>query len=237
MWNYRWVMEWKNSTPFHQQLPDFFSKPKVRTRPIPVELTTEGSRDSLTCPSHAPLRAQASLPLGHQPCASRAPSTNCRDTADQGFAAVPCPRSLYGPEAESARQARPFLSLRSICSSPLLRRHLSCGSHDIIWSYVFLSVLSVSFSQENWAAFRVGPKTAYIEWTHSWKLQGLFGTGHVIPEPYVEKEPSSSSSCFCTREQLLPFCKFKARPDEQKDFQPAPRMLNTHRQPFQILWN
>lgn len=110
----------------------FFSEPKVRTRPIPVELTTEGSRDSLPCPSHAPLRAQASLPLGHQPCASRAPSTNCRDTADQGFAAVPCPWSLYGPEAESARQARPFLSLRSICSSPLLHRHLSCGSHNII---------------------------------------------------------------------------------------------------------
>lgn len=86
----------------------FFSKPKVRTRPIPVELTTEGSRDSLTCPSRAPLRAQASLPLSYQPCASRAPSTNCRDTADQGFAAVPCPRSLYGLEAESARQARPF---------------------------------------------------------------------------------------------------------------------------------
>lgn len=77
--------------------------------------------------------------MGHQPCASRAPSTNCRDTADQGFAAVPCPWSLYGPEAESARQARPFLSLRSICSSPLLRRHLSVAVitlFEVISSYL-----------------------------------------------------------------------------------------------------
>lgn len=141
-------------------------------RPIPVKLTMEGSRDSFPCPFSCSIQSTDQfafvLPLFPVQTAQK----------HQIRALLLCPALAAFMEWQNL-QVKIF---------PFPQEHLLCCTGICLVAVIMLfgvisfSVLSAFFSQENWAAFLVGPKPEYTEWIHSRKPPSLFGTGHVIPE-------------------------------------------------------